>query len=125
MVCDDGNECTDDTCDPAVGCVFACNALDWEDACCEDEACIGLPICREPGCFIATASFGTEMSGKIEVLRLFRDEVLLAGKTGTDLVHAYYRTSPPVARFIQDRPALRTVVRVLLLPVVGMVNLLL
>jgi len=127
LVCDDGNPCTNNLCNPTTGCVFPCNAVNWEDACCQDPACIGRPICQEPppGCFIATASFGTGMAGKIDVLRAFRDRVLLAGETGSHLVQAYYRSSPPVAEFIRERPALGALVRVLLLPVVGLASLLL
>ncbi len=108
-----------------------------------DPACAGCARCIHPfaneyagdeydtncngelDCFIATASFGTEMMGKIDVLREFRDRVLLTSESGTDLVNAYYRISPPIADFIRERPALRTLVRTLLLPVVGLVNLLL
>ncbi|MBM4354309.1 MAG: hypothetical protein FJ109_11020 [Deltaproteobacteria bacterium] len=40
-VCDDGNLCTDDSCDPANGCVFADNTAVCDDgnACTEGDAC--------------------------------------------------------------------------------------
>ncbi len=75
--------------------------------------------------FIATASFGTEMAGKIDVLRDFRDQVLSTSDTGRFLVDFYYRHSPPVADYIRERPILRSLVRTLLLPVVGLVSLIL
>jgi hypothetical protein len=124
--CIDGNPCTIETCiEAGPTCQYACNATSWQDPCCKDPICAGDPLCEGgPGCFIATASFGTGMTGKIDVLRHFRDRVLLTGETGTFLVNAYYRTSPPVAEFIRERPVLRALVRALLLPVVGAASLL-
>ncbi len=123
--CADGNPCTLEICfEEDRTCQYACNAMNWQDPCCQDPVCAGDPACDGgPGCFIATASFGTEMAGKIDRLRQFRDEVLLAGPVGTALVNAYYRTSPPIAEFIQERKPLRTLVRTLLLPVVGFASL--
>jgi len=37
--CDDGNECTRDTCE-AGQCISECNAASPDDYCCEDQACI-------------------------------------------------------------------------------------
>ncbi len=52
LVCDDGNPCTDDTCSPGVGCVFAPNRVvcDDGDDCtaddrCFDGRCLGSPVC--------------------------------------------------------------------------------
>jgi hypothetical protein len=64
------------------------------------------------GCFIATAAYGTDTAGQLDILRAFRDEVLLPGSLGTKLVSFYYRTSPPIANFISQHEVLRTVVRV-------------
>jgi hypothetical protein len=74
-------------------------------------------------CFIATASFGTMMEGKIAVLREFREEYLMKRASGKALVGAYYKYSPPIADYIAQRPWLRPVVRILLLPVIGLVSL--
>jgi len=75
-------------------------------------------------CFIATASFGTDMSGKIQVLREFRDDYLMTNEPGMAFVEAYYEYSPPIAEYIEKRSWLRVLVRTLLLPVVGLVSLL-
>jgi parallel beta-helix repeat protein len=65
-----------------------------------------------PWCFIATAAYGTDTAKEIDILRQFRDEVLLPNRLGTTFVYFYYRTSPPIADFISQHEALRTAVKV-------------
>jgi len=75
------------------------------------------------GCFIATAAYGTSTAEEIDVLRAFRDEVLLESTLGSQLVEWYYQTSPPVADFISGHDVLRTLVKELLVdPVVWVVD---
>ena len=62
-------------------------------------------------CFIATAAYGTSSAVEIDVLRAFRDEVLMASPAGRDYVGFYYAVSPPIADFIAGHEWLRTVVR--------------
>jgi len=76
-----------------------------------------------PGCFIATAAFGTELDGKIDVLRSFRDRYLVDNAVGQGFLSAYYRYSPTVADYIAQHRWLKALVRTLLLPVVGLVSL--
>ena len=63
-------------------------------------------------CFIATAAYGTPTAKEIDILREFRDTVLLPNSLGAKFVSFYYKTSPPVAKFISQHEVLRTVVRV-------------
>jgi hypothetical protein len=63
-------------------------------------------------CFIATAAYGSDTAEELNVLRKFRDTVLLPNRLGTGLVAFYYKTSPPLAKFISRHEGLRTVVRV-------------
>ena len=70
---------------------------------------------EQGGCFIATAAYGTEAAAEIDVLRSFRDEVLLESIVGSQLVEWYYQTSPPVADFISENSLLRTIVRELVI----------
>ena len=71
------------------------------------------------GCFIATAAYGSPMASQVQVLRDFRDRFLLPHGIGRTLVFYYYSHSPPVAEAIADRNTLKRIVRVGLVPVVG------
>jgi len=51
-------------------------------------------------CFVATAAYGTPSAEQIDVLREFRDTVLLKSTLGSQFVALYYRLSPPVAEVI-------------------------
>jgi uncharacterized repeat protein (TIGR02543 family) len=74
-------------------------------------------------CFIATAAYGSPTAEQLDVLREFRDVVLLESAVGSQFVALYYKLSPPVADFISGNSLLRTVVRELLIdPVVWMVD---
>jgi hypothetical protein len=75
------------------------------------------------GCFIATAAYGTPTAEQIDVLREFRDIVLLESIAGSQFVALYYQLSPPVADFIAGNEILRTLVRELLIdPIVWVVE---
>ena len=69
-------------------------------------------------CFIATAAYGSYMDGHVSVLRQFRDSYMMTNPTGRGLVSVYYSLSPPLARFIDDNPSLKPVVRAGLWPAV-------
>ena len=72
------------------------------------------------GCFIATAAYGSLMEPHVKILRDFRDRFLLANAFGKGFVRLYYTYSPPLADFIAKHDALRAIVRVGLLPIVGL-----
>ena len=75
------------------------------------------------GCFIATAAYGTPTAEQLDVLREFRDVVLLKSTVGSQFVALYYQLSPPVADFIAGSSFLRTIVRELLVdPIVWVVE---
>lgn len=70
---------------------------------------------QKKGCFIATAVYGSDMAPEVEVLRNFRDSRLLPHPLGLRFVEWYYKTSPRLANWIEPRPFVRKVVRMLFL----------
>jgi hypothetical protein len=73
---------------------------------------------QNSGCFIATAAYGGDMAGEVELLREFRDRWLLSNGPGRAFVGFYYRYSPPLADAIRGSDAARAVVRAGLGPLV-------
>jgi len=77
------------------------------------------PTKREPqpekalkaGCFIATACYGSAYCDEVNLLRVYRDEVLEGTRLGRLLVRAYYRVSPPIARWLEPRRFAKALVR--------------
>ena len=77
------------------------------------------PASETGGCFIATAAYGSSLDNHVDTLRSFRDQYLTTDPAGSGLVSAYYKLSPSAARFIENHPALKPIVRVGLLPAVA------
>jgi hypothetical protein len=74
-------------------------------------------------CFIATAAYGTDTAEEINILRQFRDVVLLPSGLGAQFVSLYYEVSPPIAEVISQHDSLGTAVRVGFIdPVVAILN---
>jgi len=83
----------------------------------------GPPETPSGGCFIATTAYGTDTAKEIDILREFRDEVLLPNSLGAEFISLYYKTSPPIANFISQHEVLRTAVRVGFVdPIVAILN---
>ncbi len=70
-------------------------------------------------CFIATAAYGSMMEPHVKTLRDFRDKFMLGNEIGKSFVRLYNTYSPPIADFIAKHNSLRAMVRISLLPVVG------
>ena len=84
---------------------------------------LGFSLDPDDYCFIATAAYGTPAAMQIEVLRDFRDDVLLRSPAGRDMVGFYYAASPPLADYIAEQEWLRTVVRESLIdPIVWIID---
>lgn len=78
-----------------------------------------------PGCFIATAVYGTSLASEIDILRNFRDKFLLKNKLGKELVTFYYQSSPPLADFISKHLLLRKILREIIIePIIKVIKFL-
>jgi YVTN family beta-propeller protein len=71
-----------------------------------------------PGCFIATATYGSYLDPHVQVLREFRDKHLITNRLGRRLVDYYNTYSPSLAEYIAKREGLRKAVRIGLTPTV-------
>ena len=65
---------------------------------------------RTGPCWIATQAYG-EDAPELDVLRTFRDEVLLPTRMGRAAVACYDRSSPWMVRWLEHRPRTRALVR--------------
>jgi uncharacterized repeat protein (TIGR02543 family) len=65
-------------------------------------------------CPAVAAAYGTPTAERLDVLREFRDVVLLQSAAGSHFVALYYRLSPPVADSLAGNEVVRTLVRELL-----------
>ncbi len=70
---------------------------------------VGSDMKSKDECFIATAVYGNSQAKEIDVLRSFRDEILLKNKLGRFFTKSYYKLSPPLASLISEHDSLRKV----------------
>lgn len=79
------------------------------------------------GCIIATATFGSELSPEVQLLRNFRDGIILKTVVGTQFMIAfnnfYYSFSPYVAPLISSNDQARAALRPFLYPLIGSLRL--
>jgi hypothetical protein len=68
-------------------------------------------------CFVATAAHGSYAHPVVRTLRAFRDRVLLRIPAGRALTRAYYRSSPPWARWVAEDDGRQASARAGLVPV--------
>ena len=66
---------------------------------------------QQPHCFIATAAYGTMWHKDIDILREYRDSVLVHSIFGRLFIKIYYTISPPIARLIKRSKTLKRVTR--------------
>ena len=76
-----------------------------------------------PKCFIATATYGSELSPEVRLLRDFRDNMIAKTKIGSSFLIVfnawYYSFSPYVANYLTTHVIARTVMKGALYPLVG------
>jgi hypothetical protein len=78
----------------------------------------GYPPDDGSGCFIATAAYGSKDHPNVILLKKVRDIYLKKYELGRRFISAYYRFSPPVARFLQGHEMLRIASRAALFPTI-------
>lgn len=80
------------------------------------------------GCLIATAAYGTEMAGQVQLLREVRDGAVMKTPAGASFIGsfnaAYYAFSPAVADLERQSPAFREAVRIGIAPMLATLSLL-
>ncbi len=69
---------------------------------------------KRPRCFIATAAFESPLCREVQILRFYRDFYLLKSVLGQQFVQFYYFISPPIAKFIENKPLLKAAIRFVL-----------
>lgn len=75
-----------------------------------------------PKCFIATAAYGTPFAEEINILRNFRDKRIKNNFIGMVFIKFYYKISPPIAKIISKNKFLRKITRVILKPVIKIIE---
>ena len=80
------------------------------------------------GCLIATAAYGTEMAGQVQLLREVRDGAVMGTPAGASFIESfnavYYAFSPAVADLERQSPALKEAVRAGIAPMLASLSLL-
>lgn len=76
-------------------------------------------------CFVATVAYGNGDYPSVKVLRQFRDRYLLTSSWGKSFVRWYYRNGPDLAAAFKSSSVSRFLVRLALLPLVGIAFLVL
>jgi peptide/nickel transport system substrate-binding protein len=78
-------------------------------------------------CVIATATYGSELSPQVQLLRNFRENIALKTFAGSSFMTAfnawYYSWSPPVAAAIAPDDAARATMRVVLQPILNILQI--
>ncbi len=88
------------------------------------ETNVQLPTAPSPTqCVIATAAYGSELAGPVQFLREFRDNDVKSTNIGRAFMEAfdkwYYSWAPSIAQTIQRDIELRSLTRIILLPLIG------
>jgi hypothetical protein len=83
-------------------------------------------IVKKYGCLIATATYGSELSPNVQFLREFRDNTVLTTFAGSSFMTVfnefYYSFSPNLASIIADNSILRDIMKGVLYPLIGILQ---
>ncbi len=82
---------------------------------------------NQSSCLIATAAFGSEFAPQVQELRAFRDGIAMQTFAGANFMTSfnawYYSFSPAIADYERQSPALQSIVRVGVYPLIGILDL--
>jgi len=82
---------------------------------------------QPPGCIIATATYGSELSPEVQFLRGFRDGAVMSTFAGSGFMKVfnawYYSFSPYIADFISKQPLLKEAMKILLYPLIAVLHI--
>ena len=82
----------------------------------------------EQNCVIATASYGSPMAKEVQMLREIRDNQLLQTQSGSAFMGGfntvYYSFAPTIAKWEQENPAFKEIVKTTITPLIASLSLL-
>jgi len=80
------------------------------------------------GCLIATATYGSELSPQVQLLRELRDNSLLNTESGTSFINifndVYYTFSPYIADFERENSVFKEAVKITITPLITSLSIL-
>lgn len=78
---------------------------------------------KKSGCFIATACYGSPYCSEVLILKDFRDNCLLHTHYGRLFISIYYKFSPRLAKYIENKMFLKNIIKILFIgPIAKMLN---
>jgi len=81
------------------------------------------PLPVAPKCLIATATYGSELSPEVQLLRNFRDNSIQRTAAGSNFMLVfnawYYSFSPYIASYLTIHAAARSIMKVILYPIIA------
>jgi len=94
----------------------------------EDESISDQPSEEGGGCLIATATYGSELSSQVQMLREIRDNTILGTTSGmafmTGFNQFYYSFSPTIADWERENPIFKEIVKIIITPLLTSLSIL-
>lgn len=82
---------------------------------------------KSGGCLIATAAYGSELAPQVQMLREFREQKIMLTSSGASFLRAfniiYYSFSPTIADAERQNPNIQIIVRAVLYPLIGILDI--
>jgi len=90
--------------------------------------CVLISQTKGGGCLIATATYGSELSPQVQMLREIRDNSLLQTQSGQSFMQGfnqfYYSFSPTIADYERQNPVFKEAVKLTITPLLASLSLL-